>query len=514
MTTPATKPQSPAQPAPHIVFPSPPQATISRIYTVTVNGAPVAVEHFEDVHLARFAMRGPCNVEIAVKPSIGHRNLKYINRYNIRPLHAAIASSSELNTLRLTLDTPRQLVIDVNAYERLFLFADPADDTAPQPGQPGVINLADFAHDATGATLQTEKIHAAIAAVPKAGTLFVPPGLYLTGAVTLKSNMTLYLAGGAVLKGSPDPAHYPPDTNSWHWAAQYFVGAPGAENLRIAGHGVLDGNGSVLRAQQCGPHLLVLRDCKNVTVENISVRDPAAWCVHPINCDRATIRNVKSVCNRDVLNTDGFDITSCRDTVVENSFQYCSDDGAVIKTANGIAAKNITIRGNVLLTKKSALKVGTETEGDVENVTFIDNDVIECDRGMTLSCEDGHAIRNTQYINNRFEMPYLDARRRLIDFYTWNRKGGGRIENTLIKDCVAHQKWPRPSTLFACSGPIDGVRFENFTLAGKVCQTLKDADILVEVLPCNDARRATVYNIAFNPAGGLQTPTLALDGWQ
>ncbi|MCE9612651.1 MAG: right-handed parallel beta-helix repeat-containing protein [Lentisphaerae bacterium] len=494
----------------HIVFPAPPGATISRIYSVTVNGAPVAVEHFEDIHMARFALRGACQVEILVKPSIGHRNLKYISRFDVRPLSYQIAATAELNVLRFTLDRPRQLVIDVNAYERLFLFADPYDAAEPVPGQEGVVSLADFASDATGATLQTARIAAAIAAVPKGGVLFVPPGLYQTGTVTLKSDMTLYLAGGAVLKGSSNPSDYPADTTSWHWSNQWFVGAMKAENVRIAGYGVLDANGSIVRGQQCGPHLLVFTDCRHVTVENITVRDPAAWCVHPINSDHVLIRHVKSVCNRDVLNTDGFDITSCRDTVIENSFQYCSDDGAVIKTSGGIAAENITVRGSVFLTKKSALKVGTETEGDVNHVTFIDNDVIECDRGMTLSEEDGHVIRHTQYINNRFEMPLLDARRRLIDFYTWNRKGGGRIENTLIKDCVALQKWPRPSTLFACSGPIDGVRFENFQIAGKVCRSLPDADTLVEVLPCNDARRATVYNVTFEPAARPGPVNLAL----
>lgn len=479
--------------------PGPTTDTPSTVYSVTVNGQPVPVDHFEDVHTAHFGFTGTCDVIVSVKPSIGHRNLKYVSRYSIRPLRAGIHARSELNTLHFTLNRPRQLVIQVNDYERLFLFADPLAADAPRPGQPGVVNLADFAADRTGATLQTQQVQAAIAATPVGGILYVPAGVYSTGSVTLKSDMTLFLDWGAVLRGSASPADYPADATSWHWASTWFVGAANAANLRIAGHGVLDANGSRVRAAQCGPHLLILRDCTNVTVENIIVRDPAAWCVHPINGDHITIRNVKSVCNRDVLNTDGFDITSCRDTVVENSFQYCSDDGAVIKTAGGKPAERITIRDSVFLTKKSALKIGTETEGDVSDVTFLNNDVIECDRGMTLSMEDGHTIRNTQYIGNRFELVYLDARRRLVDFYTWNRKGGGRIENTLIKDCVADQPWPRPSTLFACSGPIDGVRFENFTLAGRVCSSLKDADVLVEVLPCNDARRATVYNITFPP---------------
>ena len=38
----------------------------------------------------------------------------------------------------------------------------------------------------------------------------------------------------------------------------------------------LDGNGAVVRGQQCGPHLLVARDCRNLLIEGIVARDPAA----------------------------------------------------------------------------------------------------------------------------------------------------------------------------------------------------------------------------------------------
>jgi hypothetical protein len=196
--------------------------------------------------------------------------------------------------------------------------------------------------------------------------------------------------------------------------------------------------------------------------------------------------------------------------VVEDCFHYTSDDAVVVKSFADRPVADVTVRGNVLLSKKSALKIGTESAADISGVTFADNDVVECDRGMTLASEDGHTIRGTQYINNRFEEPYPDARRRLIDFYTWNRNGGGRIENTLIRDCVADVKWPRPSTLFPASGPIEGVRFENFVLAGQVCRNLREADLLVDVLPCCDDRRANAREITFAPGDGLQAPNLAL----
>lgn len=480
-------------------FPPAPGAVKSSDYMVTVNGKAVSVETFADIHYAQFLFSGECEVTIAIRPSIGHRNLRYIHRYEIRPLSCEIAAASELNTLRFTLDRPRKLAIRIDKFNWLFLFADSPDTEAPAAGQTGVIDLSDFVPADRGTTAQTRNIEKAIEAVPENGTLFVPPGLYMTGTLHLKSSMTLYLAAGAVLRGSPDPADYPKDADTNHWIQQSLVTIGKAEHVRIAGHGTLDNNGSIVRAAQCGPHLLLIHDSSDVTVENVVLRDAAAWTAHILQSERVTLRGIKIVNNWDVLNTDAIDPCSSRDVLIEDCFLYTSDDGIVIKSHGGTEARDIMARRNVVLSKKSALKIGTESAGDITNVTFEDNDVVVYDRGMTLACEDGHAIRNTEFIRNRFEVPYPDARRRLIDFYTWNRNGGGRIENTVIEDCVAYSKAPHPSTLFAASGPIDGLHFRNMVLEGRVCSCMEDLGLHIDTLPCNDWRRVDVRNITFEP---------------
>ena len=480
-----------------VSYPESPGSTASKTYTLAVNDTPVHVEAFEDIHYAQFAFEGECEVAVSIPPSIGQRNLKYIHAYDIRPKRREPVAWCDLNTLHFKLRQPSKLVITINEYQRLFLFADAIETNVPSPGQPGVVNLADFATDHTGSALQTEAIARAVSKVGKGGTLYVPPGRYLTGTVVLKSDMTLYLAGGAVLQGSSNPADYPLEEGSWHWATQQFIRISDAKNVAVRGHGTIDANGAVVRALQCGPHLLVARGCRNLLVEGIMVRDPAAWCLNLVDCHDATIRNVKGIDHRSVLNGDGYDVCSGSDILIEDAFHYTSDDAAVVKSCKDRPVDRVMIRGCVFLSKKSALKIGTESEADISHVTFENNDVVEADRGMTLACEDGHVIRDTKFINNRFETSYPDARKRLIDFYTWNRGGGGTIENTLIKDCVADRKWPRPSTLFPASGPIDGVHFENFILDGKVCRSLRDADLLVDTLPCNDDRRANARNITF-----------------
>jgi len=483
-----------------ISYPAAPGATASKIYTLMVNDKPVHVESFEDIHYAHFAFEGECEVAVSIPPSIGHRNLKYIHEYDIRPKRREPVAWADVSTLRFKLQKPTKLVITINEHERLFLFAEAIETNAPAPGQPGVVNLADFVADNTGKTLQTEAIARAVAKVAKGGTLYVPPGRYLTGTVALKSDMTFYLAGGAVLQSTADMADYPEQPPSPYWSRQSFLWISHAENVRVAGRGVMVGNGAALRSRQHAPTMFFMHDCRNITVEDVILTDPAGMCFHMAGCADVSVRNFKGIDNRDVLNADGITVDSSQRVRIEDVFNYCADDAACVKVcvAGAPPVSDVVFRGGVYLTKKSALKIGTETYAGVSDVTFADNDVIECDRGMTLACEDGAVIRNTRYINNRFEMPYPDARKRLIDFYTWNRTGGGTIENTLIKDCVADRKWPRPSTLFPASGPVNGVHFENFAVEGKVCRSLRDADLLVDTLPCNDDRRADARNITFD----------------
>jgi hypothetical protein len=481
-----------------ITFPTPCTAEKSEIYTVTAGGEDVFVERFEDVHYAQFAFSRRCEVTVSVKPTVGHANLKFIHSYSISPKRYGVAAKVELNHVTFTLKEPRKLVIQINEYQRLVIFAEEIEKDAPKPGDGGVVNVLDFVSDNEGRQLQTGNIAAAVKATPAGGTLYFPPGVYVTGTISLKSEMTLYLAGGALVKGSTDGADYPVNEKFWHWANQSLVEATGAQNVRIAGYGTLDGSGTVLRARQEGGHILVAGDCKDFTIENVITRDPATQNTHPVNVEGFTARNVKVIDNRDVLNADGIDLSSVRGGLVEDCFTYAADDAIVVKSYGRYESRDILARRNVVLTKKSALKVGTETEADITNVTFIDNEVIESDRGMSVYVEDGSTIRNVEYLNNRFEYPWPDARQRLVDIYVWNRaNGGGRIENVLIKDCEADVRWPRPSTIIGYDekNSVSGVHFENFRLAGKLCETLREADLLIDVLPFWDVRRPHVHDV-------------------
>ena len=74
-----------------------------------------------------------------------------------------------------------------------------------------IVDLTDFGAVADGKTLNTEAFAKAIDALAAkgGGTLNVPAGIWMTGPITMKSNINLHLDGGALILFSPDPDLYP-----------------------------------------------------------------------------------------------------------------------------------------------------------------------------------------------------------------------------------------------------------------------------------------------------------------
>ena len=121
-----------------------------------------------------------------------------------------------------------------------------------------VYNIRDFGAKGDGATLDTGPVQAAIDACHKDndGTVLVPAGVFVIGTVEIKSNVTLHIAAGGKLLGSPDGKQY--------YAAEASAGsgdstlgdgnvglifAVKADNITIEGPGTIDGNGGQFRSR-------------------------------------------------------------------------------------------------------------------------------------------------------------------------------------------------------------------------------------------------------------------------
>ena len=123
----------------------------------------------------------------------------------------------------------------------------------PQAQEPKIPNrtasITDFAAVPDGKTLNTEAIAKGIAALAEkgGGRLIVPPGLWLTGPIGLKSHVELHLEEGALVLFSPDHSLYPPIQLDMKGRRRTVTTSPihgeNLEDIAITGKGVMDGSG-------------------------------------------------------------------------------------------------------------------------------------------------------------------------------------------------------------------------------------------------------------------------------
>jgi len=176
----------------------------------------------------------------------------------------------------------------------------------------GSIVLADdykaslFGIKSNGTTLNTNSIQKAIDYIHEkgGGRLVFYVGRYLTGTIQLKSNVTIHLEEGAILLGSSNIYDYN--------VTQTFpalVTAYNAQNIAITGKGVIDGQGREVaynlldqvhkgllkdalindRPAQRRPKGIYLRECKNVDISGVIVKNAAEWVVVCDQCENLTI---------------------------------------------------------------------------------------------------------------------------------------------------------------------------------------------------------------------------------
>ena len=114
-------------------------------------------------------------------------------------------------------------------------------------------NIMDFGAIGDGKTLCTQAFADAIEALSKegGGKLLVPPGVWFTGPIVLKSNINLHLEVGAVIQFSGDESLYSIIQTSFEgldtYRCQSPLSATNATNIAITGNGVIDGNGQFWR---------------------------------------------------------------------------------------------------------------------------------------------------------------------------------------------------------------------------------------------------------------------------
>jgi len=486
-----------------VTCPDLPGAPKSPLYSITANGTPLFVEKMTNfgtemqVHYVHASLSGAGTVTIAVTVS------ETFSAYKLSPKSRQLSATKSGNTVTFS-SGPNYLIFQPDAKELLFILLDAEETSPPRVGDANVKSLADYTVDNTGATLVTSKIQSAINAASGAtqNILYVPPGKYKVGELWLKSNMTMYLACGAILYGSNATGDF--NTGSGgidiEGAQHALIRMYQIKNTKILGRGVLDANGHAARAAGLNANLLKIEQSSNITIDGIVSRDPSYWNTLIYRSDAVTIQNYKVINCRPTTTTynqtDGVDFDESTNGTLTNAFLYTGDDGMATKneeSSGTVNTKNITHEHIVVYNNSVGCKIGTKSMGQsMDGVTFKDVDVVKAGRAMTIEAYDTALVSNTTFEDIRVEA--VDSM--LINLAsdqppTWRTAANTSVyKDTYFTNVSSDAKKVISLHGMSSSVNITGVHFKNFTVQGKAITSQTDSDASWDI-------NAYVSNITF-----------------
>ncbi len=337
----------------------------------------------------------------------------------------------------------------------------------------------------------TSKIQSAInaASTSTQNVLYFPPGKYLVGELWMKSNVTMYLACGAVLYGSSNTADFNTGAGGINIedAQHALVRMYQIKNAKILGRGVLDSNGHYIRGQSLNANLLKIEQSSNILVDGIVSRDPSYWNTLVYRSDQVTIQNYKVVnCRPSAVGgynqTDGVDFDESTNGLLSNAFLYTGDDGMAPKNEDSsgtINTKNITHQHVVVYNNSVGCKIGTKSMGQsMDGVTFDDVDVVRAGRAMTIEAYDTAVVSNTTFSNIRVEAADSMLINLALDVPpTWRTAADtGVYKDVYFTNVSSDVK--KVISLHGKSSTVNitGVHFNNFTVQGKAITSQTDSD--------------------------------------
>jgi hypothetical protein len=118
-----------------------------------------------------------------------------------------------------------------------------------------------------------------------------------------------------------------------------------------------------------------LVSCRDILVENVTLRRSAMWMQQYLNCEFLTIRGI-TVYNHGCRNNDMMDIDGCRNVVITGCFGDTDDDALTLKSTGQMPTQNVTISDCVVRSRCNAIKAGTESTGGFRDIV-ITNCVIQ-----------------------------------------------------------------------------------------------------------------------------------------
>jgi hypothetical protein len=374
----------------------------------------------------------------------------------------------------------------------LITCVTPAPPTSAEPpSSHGRFDVREFGARGDGVTLDTQAIQQAIdaCAASGGGQVYLQGGRFLSGTLRLKSNVTLYVETGATLLGSTNIADYPDITPALIYLyrarfTRYLIYAEKAENIALAGRGVIDGQGRHFPARDGDdkgrPYILRFSECKNVRVENLTFRDSARWLSHYLACENVTISGI-SIRAKIRENRDGIDVDSCQDVRISDCRIDTGDDAIVLKATTERPCRRVTITNCVLSSMASAVKLGTESNGGFEDIV-VNNCVVHDTgySGIAIEMVDGGVLDRVTISNitmKNVKVPiFVRLGNRARPIPNLPPPGMGSLRNVIISNIQASGCDDIGCSISGIPGfPVEHVTLDNIRIEFQGGGTLKDA---------------------------------------
>lgn len=376
-------------------------------------------------------------------------------------------------------------------------------------------NVVDYGAKGDGKTLCTNSIQKAVDACAEAGggTVHIPTGKYLSGAIFLKSNVTLNIGEGATLFASTNFEDFPPFKPDWRVLSDdtrrsSLITGIDLENIAVTGRGTLNGQGQpwweALQKDKNAkegqekiltygrPRVINLYRCKKILIRDVTIVDSPSWTVHPVGCENLVVDGISIINPESGPNTDGVNPESCCNVRISNCFIDTGDDCITLKSGRDeegrLKAKpteNVTITNCVMYKGHGAIVIGSEMSGCVRNVTASNIVCVGTDRAVRIKSTRGRGgvVENIRYSN--FVVENVREPIYITSFYTKTNPEPVSQRTPIFRDiAISHftiKNSPCTAKIYGLPElPIQGLRLNDVTAStevGLVCDSTASIEL-------------------------------------
>ena len=420
------------------------------------------------------------------------------------------------------------------AYCLRLIFADGKEETLDFYTQEEqcALSVRAFGACGDGQTDDTQAIRTAIACLPEGGRLIFPKGEYLTSPLFLKSNMTLELQDGAHLIGSPDRSDYPviPPTvkDETNGKEIFFGGFEGnempmyqamiqasyAENIRIIGPGVIDGNAQnsdwwevFHQLDTARPRLLFFNRCNNVTVHGVQACNSASWQLHPYYSENVGFYDIAVSAPKNSPNTDALDPEGCNGVEIIGCRFSVGDDCIAIKSGKMELARKLkagarrhTIRNCLMEFGHGAITLGSEIGAGVYDLKVSQCLFRGTDRGLRIKTRRGRG-EDCRVTDVAFDNIIMDGVMTPVVINMWY--------NCCDPDRESEYVWSREKL------PVDDrtPHFGTFRFSNMTCTDAHAAACYIDGLPESPIEKVSFENVSISFAENARPGIPAMENF-